>query len=276
MATAASAHPSDHREPGGHVAVVDKVARVLRAFSPSASRLSVRQVSERTGIPRSTVHALCSSLTAAGLLEAVPDAGVRRGGYRLGPLLLELGGQVIDRSGLVTAFEESAGPLCSGAGQEVHLGQLAGGWTVYLHRRAGDRPVPMHNRVGLRAPAHLTGCGKAVLAHLPWEDVQTRVASWCEATGSAPPDLVGLGEDLRTARATGWLVSRSYQQGRTSVAVPIFDEEGRAVAGLSVAGSGPSFSASQVHRAADDLRAAAARISAAMTVRHPSTPRRAP
>ncbi len=247
---------------GGHVAVVDKVARVLRAFSPSASRLSVRQLSERTGIPRSTVHALCASLTATGMLEAVGERDARRGGYRLGPLLLELGGQVIDRTGLVTAFERSAGPLCRAAGQEVHLGQLAGGWTIYLHRQTSDRRVPMNNRVGLRAPAHLTGCGKAVLAQLGWPDVVRRVGEWCTTTGAPTPDLDALAGELRAARETGWLVSRSFQRDRTSVAVPIFDVEGRAVAGLSVAGSVVSFSPTEVQRAADDLRAAAARIGA--------------
>ena len=38
---------------------------------------------------------------------------------------------------------------------------------VYLDRASGPVRAPMRNRVGLRAPAHLTGCGKAALALLP-------------------------------------------------------------------------------------------------------------
>jgi DNA-binding IclR family transcriptional regulator len=82
---------------------VGKAAAVLRAFTPLTHVLSVRQLAERTGIPRSTVHELCSALCGQALLEAVSG-----GGYRLGPLLVELGGQVIERTGLVTAAKASS------------------------------------------------------------------------------------------------------------------------------------------------------------------------
>jgi DNA-binding IclR family transcriptional regulator len=42
---------------GTRVGSVAKAARVLQAFTPLVASLSVRQVAERTGIPRSTAHA---------------------------------------------------------------------------------------------------------------------------------------------------------------------------------------------------------------------------
>ena len=79
---------------GTRVGSVAKAARVLQAFTPLVASLSVRQVAERTGIPRSTAHAICLTLCDAGLLEE----GTGRG-YRLGPALVGLGGQVIERTG---------------------------------------------------------------------------------------------------------------------------------------------------------------------------------
>ncbi|HEV2894806.1 MAG TPA: helix-turn-helix domain-containing protein, partial [Actinomycetota bacterium] len=81
---------------GTRVGSVAKAARVLQAFTPLVASLSVRQMAERTGIPRSTAHAICLTLCDAGLLEE----GTGRG-YRLGPALVGLGGQVIERTGLV-------------------------------------------------------------------------------------------------------------------------------------------------------------------------------
>ena len=44
------------------------------------------------------------------------------------------------------------------------------------------------NRVGLRAPAHLTGCGKAALTLLPSEEAAARVETVCAAEpGHRPP-----------------------------------------------------------------------------------------
>ena len=105
-----------------------KAAALLRAFGPSAPVLSVRQLAVRTGVPRSTVHALAATLAEEGLLDVVAGRG-----YRLGPLLVGLAGQIIERTGLVAAVEGAA-PVRRAPGQEVHVGQLVGAWVVYLHR----------------------------------------------------------------------------------------------------------------------------------------------
>src|SRR5882757_2128139 len=159
--------------PASGVASVAKAVSLLRMFMPSAGVLSVRQLADRTGIPRSTVHALCVTLSAEGLLELVPRAG-----YRLGPTLLELGGQLVARAGLVEAAAPVLDRLPRTHGLEAHLGQLVGGWVVYLHHHGFDtRRLPMANWVGLRAPAFLTGCGKASLSLLEPEEVAARLQS---------------------------------------------------------------------------------------------------
>ena len=94
------------------VAAVGKAAALLRAFRPTVDVLSVRQLAARTGIPRSTVHMLAGTLAAEGLLEAVTGRG-----YRLGPLLVGLAGQIIDRTGLVAAVEGVLGRCCAPPGR---------------------------------------------------------------------------------------------------------------------------------------------------------------
>ncbi|HEV3498651.1 MAG TPA: helix-turn-helix domain-containing protein, partial [Actinomycetes bacterium] len=176
------------------VEAVAKAARVLQAFTPLVTSLSLRQLADRTGIPRSTAHAICVTLCDAGLLEEVPGRG-----YRLGPALVGLGGQVIERTGLVGAAEGVLERLAPGDGLEIHLGQLVGGWVVYLDRASGPVRAPMRNRVGLRAPAHLTGCGKAALALLPPDEVAARVREVCAAEPGHPPDLDALARELAAA-----------------------------------------------------------------------------
>jgi DNA-binding IclR family transcriptional regulator len=241
---------------GPRVGAVAKAARVLEAFTPLVTSLSVRQVAERTGIPRSTAHALCLTLCDAGLLE---ETGGR--GYRLGPALVGLGGQVIERTGLVGAAEGVLGRLAPTDGLEIHLGQLVGGWVVYLDWASGPVRAPMHNRVGLRAPAHLTGCGKAALAMLPPAEVAARVEEVCAAESRRPPDLAALTRELARARRAGFVVSDTFQPGRTSVAAPVLDPAGRPAGGISVAGPTPLLAGRRRDRIRDQVVAAAATIS---------------
>ena len=233
------------------VAAVGKAAALLRAYGPAVDVLSTRQLAARTGIPRSTVHTLASTLADEGLLEVVVSRG-----YRLGPLLIGLAGPIIERTGLVAAVEGVAGSLLRTAGQEVHVGQLVGGWVVYLHREAGPRRPPMNNRVGLRAPAWRGGCGKAALACLPADEVDGRVRRLCREEDTPLPDMSALHAELAAGREQGYLVSSSFQPGRTSVAAAVVGGAGP-VGGLSVAGPSALFSTDAVRRLGPDVRAAA-------------------
>lgn len=237
------------------VRAVSRAAAVLRSFTPTVGGLSVRQVAGRTGIPRSTVHTLCQTLAEEGLLEVTPD------GYRLGPLVLQLGGQVIERTGLVRASEGILERLIRSPEEEVHLGQLTQGWIVYLNRSAGPRRSAMHNRVGQRAPAFLTGCGKAALAMLPVDVMQEDVRRCCTAAQIPLPDLSALTAELARAKVRGSVVSQSFQRGRTSVAAAIVDGDREPVGGVSVAGPSTMFTAAVVAGAAASVLEAAGVIS---------------
>jgi DNA-binding IclR family transcriptional regulator len=222
-------------------ASVGKAAQILRAFRPTVDVLSVRSLAERTGLPRSTVHLLCRTLVEEGLLEPGPRAG-----YRLGPLLLELGGLIIDRTGLVAAVEGSTSALRRSAGQELHVGQLVEGWVIYLHRESGPTRVSMANRVGMRAPAFSSGCGKSALSALAPDDAELRVRRLCQQEQLALPDMAALADELACARLRGYLVCRTFQAGRTSVAAAVMGPDGQPAGALSIAGPDSTFAPSRL------------------------------
>jgi IclR family acetate operon transcriptional repressor len=231
---------------------VGKAAEILRAFRPTVEVLSVRGLAERTGLPRSTVHHLCRTLCETGLLEAVPRAG-----YRLGPLLLELGGLIIERTGLVEAVEGSTTTLRRTPGQELHVGQLVDGWIVYLHRESGPTRVSMINRVGMRAPAFRSGCGKSALAALDPVDADQRVRRLCHDEQLPLPDMAALNDELAATRSHGYCVCRTFQPGRTSVAAAIVGSDGQPVGALSMAGPNSTFPPSRLAAIGDAVTEAA-------------------
>jgi len=117
--------------------------------------------------------------------------------------------------------------------------------------------APMDNRVGLRAPAWRGGCGKAALSRLPPDEVDERIARLCREEGVTAPDTPALHAELALARRDGWLVSSSFQPGRTSVAAPVVRAGGEPVGGLSVAGPSALFPPAVVRRLGPEVAAAA-------------------
>jgi DNA-binding IclR family transcriptional regulator len=240
-------------------ASVLKACKVLRVFTPTVGVLSVRQVAARAQIPRSTAHELCRTLVAEGMLE---NSG---SGYQLGPLLLELAGQIIERTGLLRAAEGILDRLVRAPEQDAHLGQLTqGGWVVYLDRNSSIRHVPMSDRVGQRAPAHLTGCGKAALTWLPFDKVVTNVKQCCVESAVPVPNLEELEAELSLGRQNGYVTSRSWQKDRMSVAAAILDSSGHPLGGVSLAGPASMFTSAVLAAARSTVTDAAGRISARM------------
>jgi DNA-binding IclR family transcriptional regulator len=120
----------------------------------------------------------------------------------------------------------------------------------------------MHNRFGLRVPAHRTGCGRAALAWLDFEDVAARVLELESArVVPRPPDMDQLRKELATIRARGYALSTTSQDGRLSVAAAVLDRAGAPVGGVSLAGPFGSFNRPRLATAADEVMLAAARIS---------------
>ena len=95
---------------------VVKATQILGAFDRTCRRLTIREIAERTGIPRSTTHDICRTLVESRLLEAMPD-----GGFQLGIGLAMLGGQVLERIGLVDVVQRPIRQHLDVFGAEVHV-----------------------------------------------------------------------------------------------------------------------------------------------------------
>ena len=245
---------------------VVKAARVLRAFEPHSGAMTVREVAARTGIPRSTVHALCTTLVEVRMLEALPE-----GGYRLGPATAWLGAQVFERTGLVEAAVPTMHSLARIAGAQVDLSQyVSKGWMVFLHHVA-DARLRSSSRMGSRVPAHECAEGRAVLSQ--FESLEIR-----EIVVRASGDLGAPGVDdnaayaqllrcLAQGRQHGFVVMERARSNLRTVAAPLRDPDGVTVGALSVSMARPSVNERRVAQLGEALRAANHEISQRLATR---------
>lgn len=142
------------------IQVIGRAAAILRALELEDSGLSLGEIAQRVGLPRSTVQRIVAALSAEGLVLA----SGRRGEIRLGPALLALACSVD------VASERQVRPvlveLSREIGETVDLSVLQGNRAIFIDQVAGTRRLIAVSAVGERFPLHCTANGKALLGCL--------------------------------------------------------------------------------------------------------------
>jgi len=215
------------------IQVLERTFSLLDALAAHQDPVSLKVISEQTGLHPSTAHRILNDLTVGRFVER-PQAG----SYRLGLRLLELGNLVKAR---LDVREAAIGPmreLHRLTHQPVNLSMRQGDDIVYVERAYSERSgMQVVRAIGGRAPLHLTSVGKLFLAH----DDPPRVRAYITRTGLAGntrnsiTDPARLERELATVRALGHARDdEELELGVRCMAAGIYDDQGRLVAGLSV------------------------------------------
>jgi IclR family transcriptional regulator, acetate operon repressor len=210
---------------------IEKAMRILEALAVPDGPHRLMDVAERAAVPRSTAYRVLATLTAEGFAENCGD-----GRYGVGGRLSGLGAQIVS---LVSA---GVGPalrrLQQGAGgNTVHLAVRAGDHAVYLHKVDSDKPYEMRSRVGNQLWMHCTAIGKAILAHLPPEEVDAVVASagLPARTLDTITDPQALHAELAVVRELGYAVDDEENEATVRcLGAAILDRAGRPRGGVSI------------------------------------------
>jgi DNA-binding IclR family transcriptional regulator len=211
-----------------------KVARILDCFSTVNRTLSLREICDRTGLPKSTTHRLIASMRDVGLLDQDRE-GDR---YRLGLKLFELGNIVLANMDLHREARPFVETLTRISGHVVHLAVFDGRQAVVIHR-SDPKPDAIAPVTFIEsAPVHCTSVGKAILAFQPATIVARIIHAglprFTESTITDPAKLKG---ELARIEKRGYAVDESeHQPGLRCVGAPIHDQTGRVFAGISVSG----------------------------------------
>lgn len=178
--------------------MVERMTLIMDAFGSSKSRLLLEEISRRSGLPRSTAHRILEQLIRLHWVEH------DRVGYRLGRRIHEWGAREHAHSDLRAAAAHWLHELALQTDLVVHLAVLSGSEVEYLDKIGGRRVTAVASRVGGRAPAHSTSLGKAMLAWLPPEVVDSLYEGGIPvALGGGPGSLRELHDELARIRQAG-------------------------------------------------------------------------
>jgi DNA-binding IclR family transcriptional regulator len=211
--------------------VTSKVAAVLDAFLPSTRELSLTELASRTGLPTTTTYRLVSDLVEWGGVERGAN-----GGYRIGIRMWEIGSLAITSSKLRDIVVPYMQDLYESTHENVQLAVLDGTDALYVEKISGRKSSPIRTRRGGRLPLHATGVGKVLLAYAPGDLVQAllqhNLRRYTPYTIVEPAALLRALAEIR--RVGVGYAREELTVGSVSVAAPLFDSAGQAVAAMSL------------------------------------------
>jgi len=216
---------------------IERALSVFKVFlaQNAPSEMTLNQLSQGVGLSPSTTFRLLHSLRASGFIEQNQE----NGRYRLGVACLALGDAFLKSNDLRQRAYAALMDLRDQCGETVHLAFREGGEVVYLDKLAGLHPIGlMSSRVGGRAPTHCTALGKALLSHLPEQELRALLAKMplTRYTNKTITQVDQLLEELRQVRIQGFAIdNEEHEAGAGCIACPIFDHRG-VVAAISVSG----------------------------------------
>lgn len=241
---------------------VGKAMTLIETLLAHRTPMSLLELSTATGYPKSTTHALLSTLREYGMIEQRPN-----GQYFLGIRLFECGCAVSaawDISNLIRPYLER---LSTATGASAFISSLDGDSTISLDQCAGKAGMQVVPEIGCRLPLHATSQGKLLLSRFSEAEVRKRLSA--NGMQAYTPHTITNPELFLSAldviRHNGFAIEDGeYKVGLRSVSAPVRDCTGQVKYALGVVGLFRRIQSEDFQDAITQVRQLAAQLSAAL------------
>lgn len=219
---------------GSEVKSLRRALVLLETLCEFPDGVSLSLLSNRTGLPKGTVHRLLTTLAKHDFVEQHQQR------YRVGVKAFVVGNAFLAHLDLRARALPYLVDLRNRSDESVQLAILESRQVVYIERVLSQSPVAyMKSRVGAMLPAYCTGLGKALLAFSSPHIVEEYMAAvpLKRETPDTITDRHHFMEELEAVRRLGYAIDRGEREASVRcVAAPVLNHEGVVVAAISVAG----------------------------------------
>jgi len=212
------------RVPQYPIESVDNALKVLLLLGERSS-LRLTEVSQYLGVASSTAHRLLAMLQYRGFVQQDPKSRI----YLPGTALTGVAFAILQRFDFRSAVRPFLEQLNADTRETVHLGMLVGATVHFIDAIESPQAVRVVSRLGRAMPASSTSTGKALLAGLPNDEVETlypdeHIDGLTDKSIRTRNELL---RELATVRRRGYATSSEESEvGVTSVAVALATSNG--------------------------------------------------
>ncbi|CEP66196.1 Transcription regulator IclR, C-terminal [Moorella glycerini] len=213
---------------------VQRALYILERLASCKNGATASEIAKELGVNRSTVFRLMETLIHEGYVR---QAAITKR-YYLTMKVFSLGSKLLDEMDIRTSARGILEALQKETGHTIHLGLRDLNEVVYIDKISGTNPIQMYSMIGRRAPLYCTGVGKAILAFLKEEEIESYMHNivFTKFTPNTITDPEHLKQELNQIRDRGYALDlEEHENGIRCVAAPIFNYNHEVIGSISVA-----------------------------------------
>lgn len=202
-----------------------KTLSILEQYS-KADELGIKELSESTGIPASTVQRIVNTLVMKQYLVQNPHTLK----YQLGIAFFNISSRYSNSRDWVEVAKAHMEEQVEKTQETVNLAILQGKSVIYLTKVDSPHILRPNFTVGTAYPALNTALGRCLLAYQPWDKVERMI----RLQPNFNKDINEFHEMLEEVERNGYATEdEEFQPGLFCIAAPIWDANDRVVAAIS-------------------------------------------
>lgn len=239
---------------------VERALAMLEAVAQEPEGLSNAEISRKLQIPKSSASYILRTLEKRGYLSRDTDSGR----YRVGLKVLSLSRGALSGIDVREVALPIMRHLMEKTNLTCHLAILDGPEAVYIEKVEPQGFIRMDTWVGRRMRVHATSVGKALVAHIPQEQLE-KILSKIGMEKRTPKTITSvprLLKELEKVRAQGYAVDDEENNlGARCLGAPVFNQQGTIEASLGLSGPINQVNAQTMPRIVESLKDAARHVS---------------
>lgn len=208
---------------------IDRAMQVAAVLAGNETKkwYSITELSKECDLPVSTLHRLLQSMKKHGLIQQEPDLKH----YSLGNKWLEYGLQLYDTFDFVSLVRPEMEKLMLVVEESIYFSKPIGLESLIVERiDCQQNPIRINDQLGIRIPLNIGAANKAMLAHMPHDEMLKIVNSLVPNE-----EIENFLKVLDETKSKGYGVSHGEKtKGTSSVAAPIFNQLNELIGAISI------------------------------------------
>jgi DNA-binding IclR family transcriptional regulator len=217
------------------ISSLDKALQIIEFLNKSPQGLSLLELNQKLGFPKSTIHHILSTFIPYDYVTQDTE----RKKYALGLRFLGISRTILDNIDIRKTAHDHIRKLHQECKEVVHLSILRNGLVTYIDKVQKEGGLSLATYIGFATDPHAAAGGKILLSELSDNELkeiyEKRVLKVYGK--NTITNLAGLLEEIKNIRLQGYAIdNEEYYEGARCVAAPI-RAGGKIVAALSITGS---------------------------------------
>lgn len=256
------------QEMSNYIRSVIRALSTLEAFF-DADELGIKDLSNITGLPTSTIQRIVDTLEVKNYLVQNPSTLK----YRLGIAASKLAESSNRNYYWVQHAKKYLEKLAEKHDETLNLAIMQGSNIVYMDSIASKKILRPNLHSGMRFPLFCTGLGKCILAFQPEaileEHLKVPVQAFTTKSLTDPEDIRA---EMERIRKRGVAVDdEEFQEGLVCIAAPIVNAKGTSIAAISMSVPKIRLTTEREKEIIEDLKATAKEVSNDLITRFTET-----